>query len=155
MHAAPPTHMECLTYQECVAWCRSRKYAVTMKNYYGFPQPAVRKQAVHGDSTRIPDRGEFQGEHCRTPHPVDGPVRRTSALDRRLGGRALHHAPLFLRFREAFGERRPFIQAPGHLIRGDELDDGISILLMTLLFTWDCTVLAGNEPVAFFCSHDE
>jgi hypothetical protein len=60
-----------------------------------------------------------------------------------------------MRFREAFGERRPFIQAPGHLIRGDELDDGISILLMTLLFTWDSTVLAGNEPVAFFCSHDE
>jgi hypothetical protein len=26
---------------------------------------------------------------------------------------------------------------------------------MTLLFTWDCTVLARNEPLAFFCSHDE
>ena len=36
--------MEFLTYQESVAWCRSRKYPVTLKNYYGYPQPAVCKK---------------------------------------------------------------------------------------------------------------
>jgi hypothetical protein len=34
--------------------------------------------------------------------------------------------PLFTRFREAFGEKRPLIEAPGHLLTPGEADDAVS-----------------------------
>lgn len=65
------------------------------------------------------------------------------------------HMPLFTRFREAHGESRPLIEAPGHLVHAAAFDDGLSVLAMALLFFWDVYVLpTGNVP-AFFSSHDE
>ena len=37
------------------------------------------------------------------------------------------HLPLFTRFREALGERRPLIEAPGHIVTPTDTDDAISI----------------------------
>ena len=63
--------------------------------------------------------------------------------------------PLFTRFREAFGERRPLIEAPGHLLTPEEADDAISIISVSLLFIWDCHVLSGSGRDAVYVSHDE
>jgi hypothetical protein len=62
--------------------------------------------------------------------------------------------PLFARFREAFGERRPLIEAPGHLITPEEADDAVSIITLSLLFMWDCHVLSSSGRDAVFTSHD-
>jgi hypothetical protein len=63
--------------------------------------------------------------------------------------------PLFTRFREAFGERRPLIEAPGHLLTPEEADDAISIISLSLSFIWDCHVLSASGRDAVFTSHDE
>lgn len=65
------------------------------------------------------------------------------------------HLPLFTRFREAFGERRPLIEAPGHLVTADEVDDAVSIVATSLLFFWDCYGISSSGRDAFRISHDE
>jgi hypothetical protein len=65
------------------------------------------------------------------------------------------HMPLFNRFRQALGERRPLIEAPGQLLTPDELDDATSILIVSLQFVWDCHVLTASGRDAIFVSHDE
>ncbi len=63
--------------------------------------------------------------------------------------------PLFTRFRQALGERRPLIEAPGHLVTPAEADDGLSILIVSLQFVWDCHILTASGRDAIFVSHDE
>ena len=65
------------------------------------------------------------------------------------------HMPLFARFRQAFGESRHLIDAPGHIVRPDEIDDGISVFVIACLFLWDCHVLSASGRDALFTSHDE
>jgi hypothetical protein len=65
------------------------------------------------------------------------------------------HMPLFSRFRQAFGEHRPLIEAPGHLVTSDEIEDGVSILTVSLLFFWDCHLLTSSARDVVFVSHDE
>src|ERR1700692_4210743 len=48
------------------------------------------------------------------------------------------HMPLFTRFRQALGEDRLLIEAPGHLVTASESDDAVSIIATSLLFIWDC-----------------
>ena len=63
--------------------------------------------------------------------------------------------PLFTRFREAFGEHRPLIEAPGHLVTPSETDDAVSIISTALLFMWDCYGISSSGRNAFYFSHDE
>jgi hypothetical protein len=65
------------------------------------------------------------------------------------------HMPLFTRFRQACGENRPLIEAPGHLVTSDDADDALSIMSISLLFAWDCHALSQNGRDAVFTSHDE
>lgn len=65
------------------------------------------------------------------------------------------HMPLFDRFRQALGERRPLIEAPGHAIPASERDDAASILVLSVLYLWNCHVLSATSDQALFVSHDE
>jgi hypothetical protein len=65
------------------------------------------------------------------------------------------HMPLFDRFRQAFGERRPLIEALGHIIQASERDDAVSILVISVLYLWNCHVLSADGDQALFVSHDE
>ena len=65
------------------------------------------------------------------------------------------HAPLFMRFRQALGERRELIEAPGHLVSASDSDDAISIVATSLLFVWDCYGISSSGRDAFYISHDE
>jgi hypothetical protein len=65
------------------------------------------------------------------------------------------HMPLFTRFREALGERRPLIDAPGHLVTAADSDDAVSIIATSLLFFWDCFGISSSGRDAFYFSHDE
>lgn len=65
------------------------------------------------------------------------------------------HLPLFTRFREALGEHRPLIEAPGHVVTPSETDDAVSIVATSLLFFWDCYGISSTGRDAFYISHDE
>jgi|SRR6185369_9081101 len=65
------------------------------------------------------------------------------------------HLPLFTRFREALGERRPLLEAPGHVVTRADEDDAISIVALSLLFLWDCYGISSTGRDAFYISHDE
>ena len=65
------------------------------------------------------------------------------------------HLPLFSRFREALGEHRPLIEAPGHLVDAADTDDAVSIVATSLLFFWDCYGISASGRNAFYISHDE
>ena len=64
------------------------------------------------------------------------------------------HMPLFNRFRQAFGEHRPLIKAPGHVIPASERDDAVSILVLSVLYLWNCHVLSAKGDQALFVSHE-
>jgi len=57
--------------------------------------------------------------------------------------------PLFTRFREALSERRPLIEAAGHLVTPAETDDAVSIIATALLFIWDCYGISSSGRDAF------
>lgn len=65
------------------------------------------------------------------------------------------HMSLFTRFREALGEPRLLIDAPGHVVSAADRDDAVSVLAVALLFFWDCHVFAAGMRPVFSCSHDE
>jgi hypothetical protein len=121
-----------------------------------------------------PSIGEEQYHVAKVPYPTDSG--RKVFLARQLlalvafEGEALllvddwavwpssQHLPLFTRFREALGERRPLIEAPGHLIDAadaEDAEDAVSIVAMSLLFFWDCYGIARTGRDAFYISHDE
>jgi hypothetical protein len=62
---------------------------------------------------------------------------------------------LFTRFRQALGERRPLIEAPGHIVTVSDAEDAISIVATSLLFIWDCYGISTSGRDAFYISHDE
>ena len=65
------------------------------------------------------------------------------------------HLPLMGRLREALGEKRTVFDAPAQLVGSESIDDGLSLLVLNVLFLWDCWVISSRgEYVAFF-SHDE
>jgi hypothetical protein len=65
------------------------------------------------------------------------------------------HMPLFMRFRQALGENRPLIEAPGHLVTAADSEDAVSIVATSLLFIWDCYGISSSGRDAFYISHDE
>jgi hypothetical protein len=65
------------------------------------------------------------------------------------------HMPLFTRFRQALGESRPLIEAPGHVVSASDNDDAVSVIATSLLFIWDCYGISASGRDAFYISHDE
>ena len=65
------------------------------------------------------------------------------------------HMPLALGFRRSLGEERLLIEAPGCLARLAEDDEALSILVLAILFLWDCWMLSDDGATAVFLSHDE
>jgi hypothetical protein len=65
------------------------------------------------------------------------------------------HMPLALGFRRGLGEERALKAAPACLARLAEDDDALSMLVLAILFLWDCWMLAGDGATAVFLSHDE
>ena len=65
------------------------------------------------------------------------------------------HLPLFDRFRQVHGERRTLSDSPGHLAGCTEVDDIISILVVSMEFFWNCLAITSTGDAAFFTSHDE
>ena len=65
------------------------------------------------------------------------------------------HMPLADAMRRGFGEDRPVHLAPGCVARYGEDDQALAVLALSVLFLWDCWLLAPDGKRAAFFSHDE
>jgi hypothetical protein len=65
------------------------------------------------------------------------------------------HSPLAESARTAWGAPGPLSNYPGHLVYLGEHEDGLSVLVLAVLFLWDCWVLPSGGTKAVFISHDE
>ena len=65
------------------------------------------------------------------------------------------HRPLAESARSAWGSPDPLADYPGQLIGLNEHDDGLSGLVLALLFLWDCWILPAGGSRAAFVSHNE
>lgn len=149
--------MRVLTYKQCAAWCRKRGYPTRQfEGYIVGPDPDLESGDFHFIDFWIP---EDAGRRVYLVKLLFSFLKPAKELLVWVGDWAVwpsgQHMPLFTRFREAFGEHRRLIEAPGHLVRASEGDDAQSILVVATLFLWNCHVLCGNGDEALFVSHDE
>jgi hypothetical protein len=148
--------MRFLTYSQCAEWCSER----------GFPTLQLPGYIV-GPTPFLEDAPQFHFAWFDLPPDSGKKVWLAKFLCSLLepspelliwpGDWAVwhNHMPLFTRFREALGERRLLIEAPGHLVAPGEADDAVSIIVVSLLFVWNCHILAASGRDAVFVSHDE
>ena len=147
--------MHCLTHRESVAWCRKHNYPVKEAGYYGYPIPDARDRFALVQLDYPTD----SGKKIALAREVIGWYTKNHQLMLWISEWGVwpssEHMPLFTRFRQALGEMRPLIEAPGHLINAGEFDEALSVLAVSLLFFWDCYVFSEWSGPVFFCSHDE
>lgn len=65
------------------------------------------------------------------------------------------HLPLFMRLRESLGERRPYHETPGMICSPEQHEDGLSTVVLSCLFAWDCYLLPQQPDWALLLSHDD
>ena len=149
--------MRCLTYSECAGWCARRDFTTRHKEGYRVgPDPDLESPPFHFVDFTLPTDSGRKVAFGRFLYSLVDPA---PELLFWLGDWAVwpssQHMPMFTRFRQAHGESRPLIDAPGHLLTPDEADDAVSILVVSLQFVWDCHVLTSSGRDAVFVSHDE
>jgi hypothetical protein len=148
--------MRFLTDSECAAWCAERGYPT--RTYQGYAGLRADTEPVGFERIAFPSPPD-SGKRVWLARFLLSLLEPAPELLFWLGDWAVwpscQHMPLFARFREALGERRPLIETPGHLVAVDEADDGVSILAVALLFMWDCHVITASGRDVIFISHDE
>lgn len=158
--------MRTCTYPECAAWCAAHGYPTRDFGYSGGPDPIVASRALPEPYLSAPD---FRFVEFSIPADANSRValakNLVALLDPdvellvQIGDWAVwpsgQHMPLFERFRAAFGEHRPLMEAPGQVLAPTERDDAVSILAIAVLFLWNCHVLSARGDQAVFVSHDE
>jgi hypothetical protein len=149
--------MQFLSYAQCAEWCSQRGFPTRqMEGYIVGPDPDLQPPEFHFAEFTPPVDSGRKVWLARFLYPLLQPQ---GELLIWLGDWAVwpssQHMPLFTRFREAFGEKRRLIEAPGHLLTLEEADDAISIISVSLLFMWNCHVLSDSGRDAVFISHDE
>jgi len=65
------------------------------------------------------------------------------------------HRPLAESARTSWGATAPLAALPGHIVSQDESQDGLSLLVLALLFLWDSWLITSGGNKAAFVSHDE
>ena len=148
--------MRFLTYPESAEWCSQRGYPTRQVHINGGPEPDIQAHEFHRVEFALPTTAARRVWLTRFLYGLVDP---SPELLIWVGDWAVwpdrQHMPLFSRFRQAFGEHRPLIEAPGHLVAPTEIDDGVSILTTSLLFLWDCHILTTSGRDVVFVSHDE
>lgn len=149
--------MRFLTYSESEEWCSRRGYLTRQREGYIIgPEPDIKAHEFQRVEFAIP---RDAGRRVWLARFLYGLIDPSPELLIWLGDWAVwpsgQHMPLFSRFRQAFGEHRPLIEAPSQVVAPHEIEDGVSILTMSLLFLWDCHVLTASGRDVVFVSHDE
>lgn len=149
--------MKFLNYQECAAWCSARRFPTRqIGGYIVGPHPDLRSPEFHFVDFTPPSESGRKVWFAKFLYSLVDPF---PELLLWLGDWAVwpssQHMPLFTRIREALGEQRPLIEAPGNLAMPADAEDAISIMAVSLLFVWNCHVLTASGRDAIFISHDE
>jgi len=149
--------MKFLTYSQCAEWCALHGFPTNQnEGYIVGPDPDLQSPPFHFAEFTPPIDSGQKVWLAKFLYSLFQP---SAELLIWLGDWAVwqsgQHMPLFTRFRQALGENRPLIEAPGHLVTADDADGAISIISVSLLFTWNCHVLSGAGRDAVFLSHDE
>jgi hypothetical protein len=142
--------MRFLSSDECTEWCES----------VGAPLPTELRATspAHGltkTNFSIPADAGHRVALCNLLWNLDPPGTREETLvwitDWSVWPSG-EHMPLFLKWRAAFGESRPLIEAPGLLMQSGDAD-GLSTLVVCALFLWDCWMYTGSQMIVLL-SHD-
>jgi hypothetical protein len=149
--------MRFLTYAESADWCSRHGYATRQREGHRVgPDPDIPASEFHSVEFALPIDSGRKVWLARFLYELLAP---SPELLIWLGDWAVwpssQHMPLFSRFRQALGEHRPLIEAPGHLVTPDEIEDAVSILTVSLLFFWNCHLLTASGRDVVFVSHDE
>lgn len=145
--------MRFLTPDQWQAWCVARQVPLREA---GWIRPGIDADHFHiADLPYPPDSGAKVSLARRLFSLVASESETLLLVDDWAVWPSSQHLPLFTRFREALGERRPLIEAPGHVVTPADTDDAISIVATSLLFIWDCYGISSTGRDAFYISHDE
>ncbi len=148
--------MRFLTPAECVYWCEEHGYPAGHRAGHTVPIADKRPIGFNFAEFSIPADSGAKAAFAKFLVSLIKPTPEALLwLDEWSVWPSSQHMPLFTRFRAAFGEGRPLIDAPGHLISSSELDDATSILVVALEFVWDCHLFSASGHEAVFVSHDE
>ena len=145
--------MRILTPEECQSWCGERNIPLRES---GWIRPDIGAETSHVVEVPYPDDSGAKVSLARFLLSLVEPDPETLLLiDDWDVWPSSQHMPLFTRFREALGEHRPLIEAPGHLVTAADMDDAVSIVATSLLFIWDCYGISSSGHDIFYFSHDE
>jgi len=148
--------MRFLTPSECVKWCEMHDYPAGPHEGYLTPIADETPAGFHFADFSIPTDSGRKVALARLLYSLIDPAPELLLWLGEWGvWKYCEHIPLLTRFREALGESRPLIDAPGQLVTMSEAEDGISILVVALEFCWDCHIISGAGNEAVFVSHDE
>lgn len=65
------------------------------------------------------------------------------------------HAPMYSRLRMSLGCKSSLSEIPAQIVEATDFEDGLSLLLCSVLFLWDTWVLSSSGKRSVFFSHDE
>ncbi len=148
--------MRILTDSECADWCSQHDFPARLLKGYIHGPNAEAWSVFHSADFRFPvDSGKKVWLARYLYSHLDANPELLICLGDWDVWPSSQHLPLFTRFREAFGEQRPLIEASGHVVTPEEADDAISIIALSLLFFWNCHILSASRRDAAFVSHDE
>lgn len=149
--------MRTCTYNECAEWCAAHRYPTRhIEGLLVGPDPDLTEPEFPFVKFSIP---EDAGRRVALVKNLIASIDPNAELFVQIGDWSVwqsgQHMPLFDRFRQVFGESRPLIEAPGHVLAPAEREDAISILVVSVLYLWNCHVLSAHGDQALFVSHDE
>ncbi len=145
------------SYAECAGWCAKHGYPTRhVDGYVGGPEPYLHEPDFRFARFSIPDHA---GRRVALAKNLIELLEEGADLLVQIGDWAVwpsgQHMPLFSRFREGCGDRRPLIEAPGQAVPAHDREDAISLLVLSILYLWNCHVLSSSGDHAIFLSHDQ
>ena len=145
--------MRFLTPEQWQAWCVQRQVPLREA---GWVRPDIGTGHFHIADIPYPADSGRKVHLARRLYSLVAAEPETLLLVDDWGGwSSSEHLPLFTRFREALGERRPLLEAPGHLVTPADREDAVSVVATSLLFVWDCYGISATGRDGFYFSHDE
>ena len=137
---------------ESAAWCAARGHLMPST-----PSAFPAEESHWRHEFRIPEDAGARVALCRalwSHADQQDKVERLLYIDEWGVWPSGEHPPLFASLRARFGENRSLMDAPGQIFSADETDDGLSFLIVCVLFLWDCW-LFGSAGNLLVLSHDE
>jgi hypothetical protein len=149
--------MRILSNEECVEWCRERGYPTYESPGHTVPRASERPENFHSVEFRTP---ADSGRRVWLARELLSLLNPKPELLLWIGDWSVwptcEHMPLFGRLRAALGENRPLIEAPGHVLSPADADDALSLLVLSMLFSWGAHVIHGSgRDVIHVDHHDE